>query len=206
MANGCCFCGSAHTRGGNPARRTTDSKTTETTEGAGSWQILARFLAVARPVQCENLRSNLTSSPSGGALAFQVQGETIPGPPGFTVAAGLSASHDSRTSSVGSQRWARKSQVCCPLQLWCWPWPSRLPPPSAKLPPKHLPRSAQPAPAAPVAPPEKHPEIHEALEALRNSKHHLEQAAHDFGGHRVEAIRAIEEAIHQLEICMQYED
>jgi hypothetical protein len=41
---------------------------------------------------------------------------------------------------------------------------------------------------------------------LRNSKHHLEQAAHDFGGHRVEAIRAIEEAIHQLEICMQYED
>ncbi len=65
--------------------------------------------------------------------------------------------------------------------------------------------SAQPAPAAPVAPPEKHPEIHEALEALRNSKHHLEQAAHDFGGHRVEAIRAIDEAIHQLEICMQYD-
>jgi hypothetical protein len=63
---------------------------------------------------------------------------------------------------------------------------------------------AKPAPTAPV-PPEKHPQIHEALEALRSSKQHLEHAAHDFGGHRVEAIRAIDEAIHQLEICMQYD-
>lgn len=83
MANGCCFCGSAHTRGGNPARRTTDSKTTETTEGAGSWQILARFLAVARPVQCENLRSNLTSSPSGGCSGFSSSGRNDPGTAGF---------------------------------------------------------------------------------------------------------------------------
>jgi hypothetical protein len=64
--------------------------------------------------------------------------------------------------------------------------------------------SAKPAPEAPV-PPEKHPQIREALAALRNSKEHLEHAAHDFGGHRVEAIRAIDEAIHQLEICMQYD-
>lgn len=64
--------------------------------------------------------------------------------------------------------------------------------------------AAEPAPAAPV-PPEKHPQIHEALEALRNSKQHLEHAAHDFGGHRMEAIHAIDEAIHQLEICMQYD-
>jgi len=64
--------------------------------------------------------------------------------------------------------------------------------------------SAKPAAEAPV-PPEKHPQIHEALAALRNSKEHLEHAAHDFGGHRVEAIRAIDEAIHQLEICMQYD-
>jgi Spy/CpxP family protein refolding chaperone len=64
--------------------------------------------------------------------------------------------------------------------------------------------SAKPAPTAPV-PPEKHPQIHEALEALRSSKQQLEHAAHDFGGHRVEAIRAIDEAIHQLEICIQYD-
>jgi hypothetical protein len=64
--------------------------------------------------------------------------------------------------------------------------------------------AAKPAPVAP-APPEKHPQIQEALESLRNSKQHLEHAAHDFGGHRVEAIRAIDEAIHQLQICMQYD-
>jgi hypothetical protein len=64
--------------------------------------------------------------------------------------------------------------------------------------------TAKAAPAAP-APPEKRPQIRAALESLRNSKQHLEHAAHDFGGHRVEAIKAIEEAIHQLEICLQYD-
>jgi hypothetical protein len=64
--------------------------------------------------------------------------------------------------------------------------------------------SAKPSPAAP-APPEKHPQIREALASLRNSKEHLEHAAHDFGGHRVEAIKAIDEAIRQLEICLQYD-
>jgi hypothetical protein len=64
--------------------------------------------------------------------------------------------------------------------------------------------TAKPAPAAP-APPEKHPQIREALASLRNSKEHLEHAAQDFGGHRVEAIRAIDEAIHQLEICLAYD-
>jgi hypothetical protein len=32
-----------------------------------------------------------------------------------------------------------------------------------------------------------------------------EHAAHDFGGHRVEAIRATDEAIHQLEECLKYD-
>ena len=63
---------------------------------------------------------------------------------------------------------------------------------------------AKAVPAAP-APPEKHPQIREALESLRNSKQHLEHAAHDFGGHRDEAIKAIDEAIHQLEVCLQYD-
>src|ERR1700747_2922418 len=62
-----------------------------------------------------------------------------------------------------------------------------------------------PSPAPAPVPPEKHPQIREALESLRNSKEHLEHAAHDFGGHRVEAIKAIDEAIHQLEICLQYD-
>ena len=64
--------------------------------------------------------------------------------------------------------------------------------------------SPKPAPAAP-APPERHPRIREALAALHASKEDLEHAAHDFGGHRVEAIRAIDEAIRQLEICLKYD-
>src|SRR5215470_8055979 len=62
-------------------------------------------------------------------------------------------------------------------------------------------KAAAPAPA----PPEEHPQIKAALAALRDSKEHLEHAAHDFGGHRVEAIKAIDEAIRQLEICLQYD-
>lgn len=58
---------------------------------------------------------------------------------------------------------------------------------------------AVPAPAATPEPP--HPEIHEALEAMRNAKHHLESAAHDFDGHRVKALEHLNQAIHEAEIC-----
>lgn len=51
---------------------------------------------------------------------------------------------------------------------------------------------------------EKHPEIEDALSALHNARIHLEHAAHDFHGHRADAIRAIDEAERQLRICMQY--
>ena len=57
----------------------------------------------------------------------------------------------------------------------------------------------------PANPPERHPEIREAIASLRRAKEHLEHAAHDFGGHRVEAIRATDEAIRQLEICLKYD-
>jgi hypothetical protein len=57
-----------------------------------------------------------------------------------------------------------------------------------------------PAPAATMpAPP--HPHIHEALEAMRAAKHHLESAEHDFDGHRMEAIKHLDMAIHEAEIC-----
>ena len=59
--------------------------------------------------------------------------------------------------------------------------------------------------AAANALPEPHPEIHDAIEALRRAKAHMEHAAHDFGGHRVDALRATDEAIRQLEICMKYD-
>jgi hypothetical protein len=58
---------------------------------------------------------------------------------------------------------------------------------------------SSPSPAA-----GRHPEIHAALNALQRAKIHLQEAAHDFGGHRVDAIRAIDEAQRQLQICLQY--
>jgi hypothetical protein len=33
----------------------------------------------------------------------------------------------------------------------------------------------------------------------------MEHAAHDFGGHRADALRATDEAIHQLELCLKYD-
>lgn len=50
----------------------------------------------------------------------------------------------------------------------------------------------------------RHPEIEDALRALHHAREHLERAAHDFGGHRVDALHAIDEADRQLRICMQY--
>jgi hypothetical protein len=52
---------------------------------------------------------------------------------------------------------------------------------------------------------EPHPEIREAIGALRRAKEHMEHAAHDFGGHRVAAIRATDVAIRQLEDCLKYD-
>ncbi|HLJ23484.1 MAG TPA: hypothetical protein VKT71_05195 [Candidatus Acidoferrales bacterium] len=66
--------------------------------------------------------------------------------------------------------------------------------------------AATPQPAAsPAAVPEPHPEIREAIGSLRRAKEHLEHAAHDFGGHRVEAIKATDEAIRQLQDCLKFD-
>jgi hypothetical protein len=67
-----------------------------------------------------------------------------------------------------------------------------------------VPAAATPAPV-PTATPADHPEIHDALASLRHAREHLEHAAHDFGGHRVDALRATDEAIHQLEVCLKFE-
>ena len=72
---------------------------------------------------------------------------------------------------------------------------------------KAVPAAASRAEAGqpPAAAREPHPEIREAIASLRHAKEHLEHAAHDFGGHRVEAIRATDVAIHQLEECLRYD-
>lgn len=60
-------------------------------------------------------------------------------------------------------------------------------------------------PGTPTATPADHPEIREALKSLRHAREHLARASHDFHGHREEAVRATDEAIRQLEICLQYD-
>jgi len=72
--------------------------------------------------------------------------------------------------------------------------PSALPAPSvAALP--------APAPVAALPDADDHPHIRAALEAMRNAKHELETAAHDFHGHRVESLKHLDAAIHEAEMC-----
>jgi hypothetical protein len=61
------------------------------------------------------------------------------------------------------------------------------------------------APAAAQAPSkELHPCIRAAMHALRKAADELREAAHDFGGHRKEALEAIEVAQHKVKICLEY--
>ena len=47
------------------------------------------------------------------------------------------------------------------------------------------------------------PHMQAALEALQSAKHHLEEAKHDKGGHRVAAIKAIDSAIVHVKAGME---
>ena len=52
---------------------------------------------------------------------------------------------------------------------------------------------------------EPHPHIRAAIRELEEAKKELQSAAHDFGGHRVEAIEAIDNALKQLRQALQYD-
>ncbi len=60
-----------------------------------------------------------------------------------------------------------------------------------------------PKPAAAPVPPEPHPHIRAALRELQEARRELETASHDFGGHRKEAIEAVDNAIRQLQAALQ---
>jgi acyl-CoA reductase-like NAD-dependent aldehyde dehydrogenase len=51
--------------------------------------------------------------------------------------------------------------------------------------------------------PERHPHIRAAANELREANEELRTAAHDFCGHRVEAMRAIEAARRQLQLALE---
>ena len=52
---------------------------------------------------------------------------------------------------------------------------------------------------------EQHPHIRAAIRELREARRELETAAHDFGGHRKEAIEAVDNAIKQLQEALEYD-
>ena len=52
---------------------------------------------------------------------------------------------------------------------------------------------------------EQHPHIRASVRELREARRELETAAHDFGGHRKEAIEAVDNAIRQLEQALQFD-
>ena len=52
---------------------------------------------------------------------------------------------------------------------------------------------------------ERHPHIHHAIHELLEAKKELEKADHDFGGHRVDAIKAIDVAVEQLERALKFD-
>lgn len=62
-----------------------------------------------------------------------------------------------------------------------------------------------PNPGGPMMGGERHPEIHHAIVAIKHAEDYLRAASHDFGGHRVDALNACEEAMKQLRICMKYD-
>ena len=61
------------------------------------------------------------------------------------------------------------------------------------------------APAVIASNAEPHPEIAAAIRSLENAKAHLMAAAHDYHGHRKDAVAAIDAALHQLHICMDFD-
>jgi hypothetical protein len=76
--------------------------------------------------------------------------------------------------------------------------------PSRAAAPSHAPRL--PSLSAPtIQRRETHPEINRAIKALEAARTHLRRAAHNFGGHRVQAIVAIDKAIEQLRVALQFD-
>jgi hypothetical protein len=69
------------------------------------------------------------------------------------------------------------------------------------------PRTPQPkaAVAAQDRDREAHPEVRAALANLREAREHLQHSAHDFGGHRVAALKSVDEAIREAQICLKYD-
>jgi hypothetical protein len=58
--------------------------------------------------------------------------------------------------------------------------------------------------AGPAQAEERHPHIRDAIKALREARTELREGARIFGGHRETALRAVDEAIAQLEKALEF--
>ena len=63
----------------------------------------------------------------------------------------------------------------------------------------------KPAPPVTNVAQEPHPQIMAAIRSLEAARLHLQRAAHDFGGHRVKAIRATDAALVQLKRALEFD-
>jgi hypothetical protein len=74
-------------------------------------------------------------------------------------------------------------------------------------PPAEAPAVAAPATVKPAhhAQGEHHPELHKALRKLKAAKEDLEKASHDYGGHRVKAIAAVDAAIEEVKAALEFD-
>jgi hypothetical protein len=52
---------------------------------------------------------------------------------------------------------------------------------------------------------EVHPHLVQAIGEMKEARRELKEAGHDFGGHRVKAIEAIDVAVQQLETALRYD-
>jgi hypothetical protein len=52
---------------------------------------------------------------------------------------------------------------------------------------------------------ERHPAIRKAIKALERAKDDLQGASHDFGGHREAALDAVNKAMEQLKLALNYD-
>jgi CRISPR/Cas system-associated protein Cas7 (RAMP superfamily) len=57
--------------------------------------------------------------------------------------------------------------------------------------------------ASPAPPPEEHPHIRAAVRELREAREELRTAAHDFCGHRAEAVEKTDQALRQLQAALE---
>jgi hypothetical protein len=59
------------------------------------------------------------------------------------------------------------------------------------------------APSTRAAEGPRHPHMHHALYELAETRKELKEAAHDFGGHREKALKAVDEAVTQMEKALE---